>query len=96
MQTQLSPEIKTRFSFRYSGRCTWVGLNFYPQDDFWRPSGDASLGYAGATAVRNLSDRHEKAKGRVVAITKAIRHLPRETRAKIWADYWAQGHRRPR
>lgn len=43
-------------------------------------------------------DRYEKSKGRVLAITRALKDykVPRETRREIWAEYWAQGHRRPR
>lgn len=93
MQTQLSPESNFgyTFRFRYSGDlCTWAGVSYCSQ------LSPIPRLFASATAVLHSKDRFEKAKGRVVAITKAIRHLPRETRAKIWADYWAQGHRRPR
>lgn len=39
-----------------------------------------------------------RVKARVQALSNALKlaNVPRETRREIWAEYWAQGHRRPR
>lgn len=88
MQAQPSPETKpTKFDFSYPPNDgvhvlldCWHGDECYPLGIYDAPP----------------HTRDNRPRDRVMAVTDAISHLPREIRAKIWADYWAQGHRRPR
>lgn len=83
--TAKAPRTKFRFHYCEDG----------PHVSVWIEGRDLKFG---GWSQCHPDDRFEKAKGRVVAITRALakNNVPRETRREIWAEYWAQGHRRPR
>lgn len=87
--TAKAPRIE--FSFVYEHRI-WSP---YPATLVWIDTGK-NIFYGWSKCLPG--DRYEKAKGRVLAITRALKEyaVPREMRREIWAEYWAQGHRRPR
>lgn len=87
--TAKAPKIK--FSFSYVHKI-W---ELHPTTCVWIETGkNAFYGWSKCLP----GDRYSKAKGRVIAITRALEvySVPRETRREIWAEYWAQGHRKPR
>jgi len=53
------------------------------------PDDNVTIGYG--ESICNEVDNFNKSIGRKIALSRAINHLPKDVRSKIWEDYKASG-----